>query len=95
MIIVCVKKGSEQASTEAAGFAEFCRPSLYIMEESKMIVRTLTHTCPSCGRKGTMTYHEPEHDSTGENTLWIEATGCWRVVNGTLINSCEESAINS
>ena len=55
-----------------------------------MKTRTLRRECAVCGRHGEMVYEEPENDSSGEHTRWIEASGCWTVTEtGKLKNECE------
>lgn len=45
--------------------------------------------CPQCGRPGTMLLEEPEHDSSGEHSVWVGATGCWEVLAGKLAHNCK------
>jgi hypothetical protein len=46
--------------------------------------------CPQCGRPGTMLLEEPEQGSTGEQSVWVAATGCWQVLAGKLAHNCKE-----
>lgn len=55
-----------------------------------MKTRILRRVCAVCGRAGEMVYEEPDHDSSGKQTRWVTASGCWTVTeDGRLENSCE------
>ncbi len=55
-----------------------------------LVEKTLERRCPKCGASATMTFEEPEHDTSGKNTRWIDATGCWGILDGKLVHICEE-----
>ena len=54
-----------------------------------LVEKSWQRKCTDCGRPGTMILEEPEHDSSGEHSEWIAATGCWQVRAGKLAHKCK------
>jgi hypothetical protein len=59
----------------------------------ELIQKRWARECPECGRKGSMVLEEPENDSSGEQSRWIAASGCWRTEDGKLIHKCSSPTL--
>lgn len=50
---------------------------------------TVERRCPTCDRNGSITFEEPIHDQSGQNTRAIDVTGCWTIgADGRPVNRC-------
>ena len=54
----------------------------------EMHVWTLERFCDTCGKRGSVTFEEPERDQSGRYTRIVDAEGCFHVKEGALITMC-------